>query len=427
MIRIAIIADDLTGANDTGVQFCHHGLNTMVIINPDSINDFIQQGRVLSVNTNSRSMTSAEAYTTVYNIAVTLREKKVNHIYKKIDSTLRGNPGVELDALMDVWQVPLGLVVPAFPANGRIVRNGDLLIVDPNASLFEDEEQRLKKQCHIPDVLAKQMKRKVGLIELEVVRQGPEQIYRAIKSTQEKYEVLAIDAVAEKDLENIARTLRLLPEAIVAGSAGLASYMDLAWDMNAIKTRPIEKRIPESGVTIFIAGSRNSVTQEQINQLAETSKTEPVVLNPAALTDMKERKVEIERIVRKVLSSLYDSETVIITVGSDKVDSNGSVKIGTIIGETLGIVVNKLVSILKTKGLVIAGGDTALNICNALGVTGISLVVELLDGIPLGNLYGKQYIGLPVVTKAGGFGSLDAFVKIYFMFQDKDNLVEGAC
>ena len=427
MLRIAIIADDLTGANDTGVQFCHHGFNTLVIIDPASINDLnVHPGKVLSINTNSRSMKADEAYTAVYNIAEILRNKKISHLYKKIDSTLRGNPGVELDALMDASQAPLGLVIPSFPANGRIVRDGNLYVMNTiSSSRLPSAELNMKTHCYIPEVLKQQMKRKVGLIELENVRKGTEQLLEAIQQAQKEYEVLVIDAVTEKDLENIACAIKSLSKSIIAGSAGFASYIDLSWNVKGNPCKQTIKKIPDDGVTLFVAGSRNPITTQQIDELSKVTNCVPVALNPAAMIDIEQRKQEIERVMKIILNNLYYSNTVIITVGNQMAVSEGYVKIGSIIAKTIGTIVNQLSLILNIKGLIIAGGDTALNICNSLDVAGINLVTELLDGIPFGYLYGKKLDGLPIVTKAGGFGTPDAFVKIYNMFSEFDNNAEG--
>lgn len=425
MLRIAIIADDLTGANDTGVQFCHHGLSTSVIINPASINDFnIHPGKVLSINTNSRSMKGDEAYKTIYRIGSTLKSKKVTHLYKKIDSTLRGNPGVELDALMDVWQAPLGLVVPAFPANGRSVYNGSLYLV---ADERQGASLNTGPQCYVPDILKQQMKRNVGSIHIDIVRQGSGQLTEALQQAQNDYDVLVIDAVTEKDLETIALAIKSLTNLIVAGSAGLASYIDIAWDIkrNEDKLKHTSKPFSRQGVILFIAGSRNGVTEQQISELAKYTNCNPVVLNPEALQDPQTKEREIERIIKLILHDLYYSNTIIISVGNRIIDSNGTMKIGTMIGETLGMIVSRLLLILNVKGLVVAGGDTALNICNALEAAGINLAAELLDGIPFGYLCGKKHEGLPIVTKAGGFGAPDAFVRIHEMFDELNYQVKG--
>ncbi len=49
-------------------------------------------------------------------------------VYKKIDSTLRGNPWVELGAVMRELDVDRALVRPAFPEQGRTVSQGVLKV-----------------------------------------------------------------------------------------------------------------------------------------------------------------------------------------------------------------------------------------------------------------------------------------------------------
>ena len=63
------------------------------------------------------------------------------------------------------------------------------------------------------------------------------------------------------------------------------------------------------------------------------------------------------------------------------------------------------------RGLVLSGGDTALLVCRALGAHGICLKGQIVLGIPWGTLIGGHAHGLPVATKAGGFGAPDALVR----------------
>jgi len=103
------------------------------------------------------------------------------------------------------------------------------------------------------------------------------------------------------------------------------------------------------------------------------------------MIDIEQRKQEIERVMKIILNNLYYSNTVIITVGNQMAVSEGYVKIGSIIAKTIGTIVNQLSLILNIKGLIIAGGDTALNICNSLDVAGINwsqnFLMEYLSGI----------------------------------------------
>ena len=110
--RLLIIADDLTGANDTGVQFAKQGIETRVVIDPAQfIAPFDCQ--VLVVNTESRHLNADAAYQLVYNVAQQGLQLGIPQFYKKTDSTLRGNWARELLARQAVtivasWCCPAG-------------------------------------------------------------------------------------------------------------------------------------------------------------------------------------------------------------------------------------------------------------------------------------------------------------------------------
>ena len=88
-MRISVIADDLTGALDTGVQFRQWGYTVQLTDSPEH-----SSAEVAITNTDTRNKTGEEAYRATYDVAVKLRGHDI--IYKKTDSTLRGNPGQEL-------------------------------------------------------------------------------------------------------------------------------------------------------------------------------------------------------------------------------------------------------------------------------------------------------------------------------------------
>jgi len=115
-MRIAVIADDLTGALDTGVQFTQWGYQTQLTDHPET-----SIAEVTITNTDTRNKTPTEAYQTVYSIA-----KQLTHdiIYKKLDSTLRGNPGPETQAILDATGETTAILTPTYPPTGRRVHNG---------------------------------------------------------------------------------------------------------------------------------------------------------------------------------------------------------------------------------------------------------------------------------------------------------------
>lgn len=124
-MELAVIADDITGALDTGVQFKKWGLNVEIFMDIEEI-ETSESTDIVITDTESRYDAPETAYDKVYSVAERLTRSGFDIIYKKIDSTFRGNIGAELDALMDVTKEDLVYLCPAYPLNGRTVKSGCL-------------------------------------------------------------------------------------------------------------------------------------------------------------------------------------------------------------------------------------------------------------------------------------------------------------
>src|SRR5678816_2652134 len=96
---ILAIADDLTGANDAGVQFAAAGIRSVVFAN-HHLERLPRDYPVVVINTESRHLAPAQAVERVRKIGLMGMAAGVRCLYKKTDSTLRGNIGAELEALL---------------------------------------------------------------------------------------------------------------------------------------------------------------------------------------------------------------------------------------------------------------------------------------------------------------------------------------
>jgi uncharacterized protein YgbK (DUF1537 family) len=113
--RILAIADDLTGALEVGARFAGEGLAS--VVTTGSWREAVEP--VIVLDTETRHATPVEAGRTV--------EERAGGwsglVYKKTDSTLRGNIGAELRALERLYGGPIAYV-PAYPELGRTVVEG---------------------------------------------------------------------------------------------------------------------------------------------------------------------------------------------------------------------------------------------------------------------------------------------------------------
>ena len=125
MIHLFVIADDFTGALDTGVQFASYGAATKVVVGTGlQALEADAQTQVLVVDAETRHLPAAQAYDTVYRLVRWAKEKKIGCIYKKTDSALRGNIGAELSAALAADGGDRLHFVPAFPNLDRVTRGG---------------------------------------------------------------------------------------------------------------------------------------------------------------------------------------------------------------------------------------------------------------------------------------------------------------
>ena len=200
----ALIADDLTGAADAGAGF---GRPVRLTIAPDPAWDPGLAESVLQVHdTESRHLTPSEAGDRV--AAAHLRAP-VGRLYQKVDSTLRGNPGAEIEGALRSGRHRLAVVAPAFPAHGRTVLGGVLRVdrVAVSQSAFGSDPRSPVLHDSVLDLLR-------ATTDLEVVRATIEDLQRC------RAAIAVVDAVTDDDLRRIAAAIT--DDMLPVGSAGLA-------------------------------------------------------------------------------------------------------------------------------------------------------------------------------------------------------------
>lgn len=412
--RMIIIADDLTGANDTGVQFARQGLETEVLLAGVSLNASITAD-IIVVDTNSRAIPAPEGYAKVQKVVMEAAEAGFCQYYKKMDSTLRGNIGIEIKAILDLNLHEFALVMPAFPKNGRITVGGHYLL---NGAPLSTTEISHDPKCPVhetvlPELLRKQTGFLVGHIGFDDMDQGQEAIIQAIRRYLDAgCRIISCDAWHDDHFLIAAQAAANISEKILwAGSAGLAEVLPQLFRWTAK---------PEARQPIFVvAGSVSSVTRGQLEQLV-VSGYEMIEVEVAgylpwqvgqphpALQQVQDALSEGKRIV---LASGYKTDAVErAKVAGEKIGMSFA-QVSENVAQILGWIGAQILQTQDITGVVLTGGDTAVAVCNALGVTGIRVLEEIAPAIPLGAMTTKEGKSLFVVTKAGAFGAPDALVK----------------
>ncbi|SDH02594.1 four-carbon acid sugar kinase family protein [Propionivibrio dicarboxylicus] len=407
--KVGVIADNLTGANDSGVQFKKYGLNTRVILPsiPENISEHIADTDIVVVSTETRRMSPEESYARVYEIAKQLLNLKFDHYYKKVDSTLRGRVAEEIEAAMDALAMSVAVVVPSFPESGRLVRNGYLEI------LQDIDEGVSYPVCYVPSVIQGKSNSPVAILTLDDVHNGPLALGKCIKQlARGGIKKIVIDAVSDKDLYIIALSLASLRIPYLAvGSAGLASHLPIAWNL-VQGTSAANRRV------VVLVGTSNKVSADQVKNLCRSSQTVLVPLDTHGIyngdcTKITDEAVETagrilagEKIPVIVLDSLMAGWS--DAIGITERITNFSSTVSDIFANISKALIDKF----GANTLFIVGGGTATDVCHRLAVSAIDIDRELEPGIPLGALIGGPYEGLRIITKGGGIGHADTLTEV---------------
>jgi uncharacterized protein YgbK (DUF1537 family) len=357
-----LIADDLTGACDAAVPFAARGHATAARLGFDGDADGLD---VLAVTTESRALPAAELRGVFERTARALAGVESRILFKKIDSTLRGNVGMEVALAAEAFACDAAIVTPAFPAMNRIVEAGRLRVAGAQFAPIEMAAfwRAQGLACH---------------------HVSPEGLDAALASGAR---FVSVDAASDADLDAIVRRgLGSARRILWAGSAGLASALarvgQASWPALPKAGQEACPTNARAMPVLFCLGSDHAVTLEQERNLIAARGA----LALDALTAAPER----------IAAALTGGRHVALRIPYGRV---GLERARQLFHGLCG-------------AWMLTGGDTASLVCRALEAAGIQLHHEVAPGIPRGAIVGGPFHGAPVVTKSGGFGAPDALIRI---------------
>jgi len=389
MSQLAIIADDLTGAADAAAPFAQAGFCTYLNLTPG----MSPPADVLAISTESRYLAPAAARGRVYQAVAPFSD--ATWVFKKIDSTLRGQPGAELDAVMDVLGVRQALVAPAFPDQGRTTVGGQQRV---NGLPLEKTPFACEvSTSDVALVLYRGLHRVVHLLDLATVRRGVDTVCTAINGLG----VYVADAETDDDLITLARAAVHSRLHLLCGSAGLSRALVNTLPLTRTPCPPVPAHHVVRPVLI-VAGSRHPRTLRQVYAACDDG---AALITPDA--DFAADNRVLDHVVRMTADSLAGGRHTVLSTAAMAPSPLG----GEAVAAALAQVVRCLASPDRIGALILTGGDVAAAILSALEATALHLQGELESGIPWGVLVGGLLAGIPVVTKAGGFGDDDTLAE----------------
>ena len=386
--RWLILADDLTGAADSAVAFARRGLSASVAWGDDPPHD-----TVLALDADSRRL-APDAAAARHRALLQAHRREGAALFKKIDSTLRGQPAAELAATVQHLRAEgrgaLAIVAPAFPATGRTTVNGRIQV--DGQSL---EQSPLWARDHgYPDADLQAVLCSAGLrvrlAGLDAVRAGlAEAVDGALAAGAD---ALVCDALTAADLRRVAEaTLPRAADLFWTGSGGLAEALAASV---AGPAAPVPVEV--SGGILFVVGSVAEASRAAAALLAADGAVHVERIPPAVLQGGPGVPAWQDA-ARRVAQALAAGADVLVETAAAP---DADLRRGATLARSLAALLRPAAPGLGA--LFATGGETALTLLDALGVTGIQMIGEIEPGVPLGRTRGA--LAIPVVTKAGAFG-----------------------
>ena len=402
MAKLLLIADDFTGALDTGIQFAEYGATTKMLTSADAEEELLsnRQIEVLVIDAETRHLSAQEAYERVFRLVRRARQAGVSCIYKKTDSALRGNIGSELQAVLDASGDRFLPFVPALPSMNRITRQGVHYIggVPIHQTEFGQDLLEPVRSPRVADLF-----------------QGTRAQIRLLPLT-ERYRTEAaeptvgiFDADSDEAIGRIAAHLNRCGQLrVMAGCAGFAAVLPLYLQIQ--KKKSVFPRLAQP--LLVVCGSVNPVTRRQI-EYGESLGYKRVVMTPrqqleAGYFDSAEGKAWLAG-----FSDYFrESRVVMIDTGISNQEAVEEYKqrhhittkeAGRRIADRIGYVLRELLRRNRERTLMIIGGDTLMSFVSKAKCREIEPVCEVEPGTVLSSMQiedGRIW----VISKSGGFG-----------------------
>jgi uncharacterized protein YgbK (DUF1537 family) len=335
-----------------------------------------------------------------------------HYIYKKVDSTLRGNIAAELQAVLDVTRAEHAVVCPAFPSIKRTVVNGTLLVdgVPVHETGFARDPVSPVTRSDIVDVLRTGSGIAAESVPVADVQQGPTHLAARIQACESR--AVVVDACEDKHLRCIADALVLGRDRWVpCGSGGLGAQIPLAFGFSS---HPGSVPQAPRGPALLAVGSRNEVSVRQLRRTVETLSPPVVSLEPRQFLARAGRPHRVNQVAHEIEGLLQEHNTVLLTSSL----SDYAPQMRHIMAPVLGAIVTRVLELRTLAGLFLCGGDVARAVCGDEGIQALRILGDLQPGVIVGEAAGDRYEGLRVITKAGGFGNEDAIVDVMRHFTE---------
>ena len=410
-LQIAVIADDITGAADTGVQFCP-------AVGPVHLTDAVEGDLTanaihtagLAVFTNTRNIDAARAADIVCMVAERIHGLFPRTVYKKIDSCLRGNVGVEIDTMLPATGATASFIAPAFPQQGRTTVYGVHRVNGVPVAETEIGRDPLcpVRESRLPVLLSSQSRLSVGHVDLACIENGPAAMVDRVRRLLKRgCRHITFDAEQTAHLDTVTRIARdHFEKILLVGSAGLAGSLSRMMAGELVAPAAVDR--PRITKWLFICGSSSRVLADQVAMLNRSTSWACHMLDPFVMASSEGSVLRGKRLTGLMDAWLRGS----LILGLKPIFDTGPTDSPDRVVRGLAKVAAALLTAEASEGLFLSGGDTAEAVRRQVAASALLIREEILPGLMCGELVGGPFNGLPVVTKAGAFGAADTLIQL---------------
>lgn len=390
MTRTIVLADDLTGANDTAVQFANDGWRTYSLFSEEMPEGLLDADLVaIARSLETRPMADDEARAVTRGAIIQALSDGVDRAYLKIDSTVRGSVAAQVAGALEGMPGSAAVVCPAYPALGRTVEDGIVMVngVAVNETAIGNDPVTPVTTGDLTEIIPGA----VSVVTLPFER-SPGAVY-------------VVDARTEDDLAELALRVAGDPRLLPVGSAGLARHVSHEWSRSIGRT-PSRVGTGTAPRVVVMASSLNPVSREQGDRAVNDA--------GAVLYEFSEAQLVDPASVDRWAASLGDERAVISVVRSLGERGPAASRAATAAQVAAGLARATLALIGEDSkvAVLVLGGDGAAALLGLVGAEALRVEGLLSEGVPFGTVIGGRLDGLTVATKAGGFGQPETITEI---------------
>ena len=419
-VLLGAIADDFTGATDLCNTLVRRGMRTVQLIDVPEPGTEIAEAEAVVVALKSRTIPAADAIDKSLAALAWLQNAGARQILFKycstFNSTDQGNIGPVAEALMEALGTDFTLFCPAFPEAGRTIYRGYLFVGDVllSKSGMRDHPLTPMRDPSLVRVLQRQCRGQVGLVPEYDVARGPEAIRDAFSSLrQADFRHAIVDAIEDRHLEAIGEAAADFP--LITGGSGIALGLPENFRRQGLLGDDAADALPPvAGAAVVLSGSCSEATRAQVAYMRERAPLFTIDPIAAAGRDIAEEALAwaTPRLGdRPVLISATAPPEEVAAIQ----EVLGRERAGALVEAILAEIAGGLVA-RGVRRLVIAGGETAGAIVQALGVTGLRIGRQIDPGVPWTMSLGEPALALAL--KSGNFGAPDFFLRAFSVLSD---------